>query len=74
MNAAGGEESVASIKDLGGESTFVHADVPRATGVEAMIKRVVEVYGRLDCAYNNAGAASFVTGHTMAVDGAFTAQ
>jgi NAD(P)-dependent dehydrogenase (short-subunit alcohol dehydrogenase family) len=62
MNAAGGEESVAAIKELGGESTFVHADVSLASNVEAMIQRVVEVYGRLDCAHNNAGIEGYVTG------------
>jgi NAD(P)-dependent dehydrogenase (short-subunit alcohol dehydrogenase family) len=55
VNADGGEETVSTIKEAGGESTFVHADVSRAADVEAMIQRVLQVYGRLDCAYNNAG-------------------
>ena len=55
VNAEGAEETVATIKEAGGESTFVHADVSRAADVESMIQRVLQVYGRLDCAYNNAG-------------------
>lgn len=50
-----GEETVNSIKKQGGEATFVRADVSQAAEVEAMVKEAVETYGRLDCAFNNAG-------------------
>ncbi|BAY87568.1 short chain dehydrogenase [Calothrix parasitica NIES-267] len=50
-----GEETVNLIKKQGGEATFVRADVSQATEVEAMVKQAVETYGRLDCAFNNAG-------------------
>jgi len=52
---AGGEETVRLIKAAGGEATFVKTDVSRATEVEAMVQKAVETYGRLDCAFNNAG-------------------
>lgn len=55
INVDAGQETVADINELGGDSTFVHADVSRSSEVEAMINKVVQVYGRLDCAYNNAG-------------------
>ena len=55
VNADGGEETVSTIKEAGGESTFVYADVSRPTDVEALVRRAVETYGRLDCAHNNAG-------------------
>jgi NAD(P)-dependent dehydrogenase (short-subunit alcohol dehydrogenase family) len=42
---------------LGGEAHFVPADVSRAADVEGMVKAVVERFGRLDCAVNNAGIA-----------------
>jgi len=51
----GGEETVGMIKKAGGEAIFVKADVSKATEVEALIAKAVETYGRLDCAYNNAG-------------------
>ena len=54
-NAAAGEQTARLIADTGGDSTFVASDVSKASDVEAMIKRCVEVYGRLDCAHNNAG-------------------
>jgi NAD(P)-dependent dehydrogenase (short-subunit alcohol dehydrogenase family) len=43
------------IKEAGGEATFIKADVSRAQDVQALINRTVETYGRLDCAFNNAG-------------------
>jgi NAD(P)-dependent dehydrogenase (short-subunit alcohol dehydrogenase family) len=58
MNEDGGHQTVHMITENGGEATFVQVDVSQATAVEAMISTTVETYGRLDCAYNNAGIAS----------------
>ena len=55
VNVKGGEETVGTIDEAGGEAMFVKADVSKAADVEALIERVVERYGRLDCAFNNAG-------------------
>ena len=57
VNAAGGEETVRLIQDTGGEAAFVRADVSQAGPVEAMVQHAVSVYGRLDCAFNNAGVS-----------------
>ena len=57
VNAEGGEETASRIKDAGGEASFVQADVSNNTDVEAMLEKTVSVYGRLDCAHNNAGVA-----------------
>jgi NAD(P)-dependent dehydrogenase (short-subunit alcohol dehydrogenase family) len=54
-NIQGGEETVAMIKASGGQSFFLKCDVSRAAEVEAMVKAAVDVYGRLDFAFNNAG-------------------
>ena len=62
VDAAGGEETVSAIKDMGGDGMFVHADVSRATDVEAMVEATVKTYGRLDCAYNNAGIEGYFGG------------
>lgn len=51
----GGEETVRLVNAAGGEATFVKADVAKAAEVETLIKKTVETYGRLDCAFNNAG-------------------
>ena len=61
INSDGGEETVSSIQEAGGESTFVHVDVSRNANVEAMVRKVVEVYGRIDCAHNNAGIEGEIT-------------
>ncbi len=53
----GGEETVSQIRQAGGQAMFIQADVAQAAEVEAVVARTVETYGRLDCAYNNAGIA-----------------
>jgi NAD(P)-dependent dehydrogenase (short-subunit alcohol dehydrogenase family) len=50
-----GEETVLQVQALGGQALFVHADVTQATQVQAMVAQVVAHFGRLDCAFNNAG-------------------
>jgi NAD(P)-dependent dehydrogenase (short-subunit alcohol dehydrogenase family) len=55
VNVEGGEETVRSIISAGGEAQFVRTDVSKRTEVEALIERIVSIYGQLDCAYNNAG-------------------
>ena len=52
---AGGQETVQQIEAAGGEAIFVKADVSQAADVETLIAKTVETYGRLDCAFNNAG-------------------
>jgi NAD(P)-dependent dehydrogenase (short-subunit alcohol dehydrogenase family) len=53
--AAGGEETVGMIVESGGEAVFVKADVSRAADVQALVATAAALYGRLDCAFNNAG-------------------
>jgi NAD(P)-dependent dehydrogenase (short-subunit alcohol dehydrogenase family) len=50
-----GDETVALIRSAGGEGLFVKTDVAKALEVEALIKKTVEKFGRLDVAFNNAG-------------------
>ena len=50
-----GEETVRLIKEAGGEAIFVQADVTKEADVEAMVDKAVDVFGRLDIAFNNAG-------------------
>ncbi len=54
-NREGGEQTVKMIKTAGGEASFVEANVAVAKQAEAMVAKTVETYGRLDCAFNNAG-------------------
>jgi NAD(P)-dependent dehydrogenase (short-subunit alcohol dehydrogenase family) len=50
-----GEETVKIIKENGGEAIFVQTDVSSSSDVEALVKKTIDTYGRLDCAFNNAG-------------------
>jgi len=50
-----GEETVAEIRDAGGEAVFVRTDVSKTADVRNMVNTAVETYGRLDYAFNNAG-------------------
>lgn len=52
---AAGQQTTSSIRDRGGEATFVHCDVSLSHEVEAMFQHTLSSYGRLDCAFNNAG-------------------
>jgi NAD(P)-dependent dehydrogenase (short-subunit alcohol dehydrogenase family) len=51
----GGEETVQAIRDAGGEAEFFPCDVSQSADNEALVARVVERYGKLDFAHNNAG-------------------
>jgi NAD(P)-dependent dehydrogenase (short-subunit alcohol dehydrogenase family) len=51
----GGHATAAMIVEAGGKALFVQTNVTRAAEVEALIDKTVSYYGRLDCAFNNAG-------------------
>lgn len=55
IDSDGGQKTVQSIKENGGEAVFVKTDVTKESDVKAMVEKAVETYGRLDCAHNNAG-------------------
>src|SRR3989442_6342579 len=50
-----GYETVALIKNAGGEAAFVKADVTSEADVAALVGNTLSTYGRLDVAFNNAG-------------------
>jgi len=55
VSGDGAETTARKIKEMGGEAISVAADISKASEVDAMVRRAVEAYGRLDCAFNNAG-------------------
>lgn len=57
VSVEGGEETVNLIHNTGGEAIFIQTDVAQAREIEHLISKTVETYGRLDCAFNNAGIA-----------------
>jgi NAD(P)-dependent dehydrogenase (short-subunit alcohol dehydrogenase family) len=52
---AAGEQALAEVRAAGGDGLFVRADVSSPADVEGLVRRVVERWGRLDAAFNNAG-------------------
>lgn len=49
-----GQKQADKITDEGGNAIFIYVDVSNENEVEAMVKKTVEKYGRLDVAINNA--------------------
>ena len=49
-------ETARMITDLGGQAIAVRCDVTRGDDVQAALRHTVEAFGRLDYAFNNAGA------------------
>src|SRR5665213_2705724 len=52
---AEGEETARLVREAGGEAVFVVTDVRRSDQVQQLIQTAVERWGKLDCAFNNAG-------------------
>jgi NAD(P)-dependent dehydrogenase (short-subunit alcohol dehydrogenase family) len=52
LDDAGANETLAS---LGRSRLYVRADVTKAAEVEQAVKKTLAAFGRLDCAFNNAG-------------------
>ncbi|HLZ65831.1 MAG TPA: SDR family NAD(P)-dependent oxidoreductase [Aliidongia sp.] len=50
-----GAAVVAEIKAAGGDAIFIQADLAKTESIPGVIAEVVSHYGRLDCAFNNAG-------------------
>ena len=50
-----GEQVVSQIKERGGHAVFIQTDVSQSASVRAMVAGTIAAYGRLDCAFNNAG-------------------
>ena len=50
-----GEAVAREIRDAGGEAMFLPCDISSEESVKTCIETVVKTYGRLDCAFNNAG-------------------
>ena len=50
-----GHSVVEEIKKIGGRSMYIQADVANPQAVQEMIRVVIDKFGRLDCAFNNAG-------------------
>ncbi|MCA1400634.1 MULTISPECIES: SDR family NAD(P)-dependent oxidoreductase [Bradyrhizobium] len=57
LSKDGIEETVALINAAGGQSIAIQGDVTDEADVANMVARTVSAFGRIDCAFNNAGVA-----------------
>lgn len=67
MNKEGMDETVKIIQADGGKAEGVLLDVTNKDSVDAMVKHLVEKYGRIDVLVNNAGISQKVTVEDMTV-------
>jgi NAD(P)-dependent dehydrogenase (short-subunit alcohol dehydrogenase family) len=54
-DVAGGEATAGIIRQQGGQSLFVAADVTKSADVQAYVKATLDAFGAIDCFHNNAG-------------------
>jgi NAD(P)-dependent dehydrogenase (short-subunit alcohol dehydrogenase family) len=57
-NRERGDAVVREISEKGGEAVFFPTDVSKPADIEALFRRTVEKWGRIDCAFNNAAGYS----------------
>ena len=54
------KDLVSKVRDICEEASFVKTDVSCEPDVCALVTNIIDRYGRLDCAFNNAGAESTI--------------
>ena len=60
-----GNSVVQEIKDKQGQAEFIRTDVTKGKDIENLFKIIADQYGRLDCAFNNAGVSSATMRRTV---------
>lgn len=50
-----GTKTVKDITDSGGQATFIKTDISKESEVKNLVDQTLQLYGRLDLAFNNAG-------------------
>ncbi|HXW83240.1 MAG TPA: SDR family oxidoreductase [Candidatus Binataceae bacterium] len=63
IDQAGGVETVKRIEAVGGQATFVAADVVKLADARKMLDTAVSKFGRLDILHNNAGIGTGAPGY-----------
>ena len=55
LDVSGGERTADELRSRGFDAAFIKTDVTRAASVEQAVAATVDLFGSLDCAFNNAG-------------------
>lgn len=56
VNDKDGEAAAQAVREMGGAAIYRRCDVSKEAEVAALIAAGIEAFGRIDCAFNNAGA------------------
>ena len=56
-NEKDGLQTVKQIQDIGGTALFVKTDITKEADVKNLVEKTINIYGRLDFAFNNAGVS-----------------
>ncbi|MGC1441236.1 MAG: SDR family NAD(P)-dependent oxidoreductase, partial [Burkholderiaceae bacterium] len=62
LDEDGANQTVAMIEKAGGEAIAIGVEITQPEQVNVMVDRAVKAFGRLDCAFNNAGIAGYQVG------------
>ncbi len=57
LNRKGAEETAAMVEKAGAKAVSLESDVLKPGAAEDLVRQAVKHFGRLDCAFNNAGVA-----------------
>src|SRR5262249_5936511 len=60
LRAEAAVETVAQVNAAGGQAISLSGDMSKDADVRAMVQTVIATYGRLDCAFNNAGISGWM--------------
>jgi len=63
-----GQETVAQIHSAGGKAVCIQADVTNPASVQQMVEKALEIYGRIDVLFNNAGISGVGALHEVEPD------
>jgi len=53
-----GEQTIQAIEAVGGNALFIQGDMARPDEIADLFEQIIDTYGRLDCAFNNAAYPS----------------
>ena len=62
-NVAGAKKVVKNIRQAGGQAVFLQADVSKEQEAMYMVQKTIDVFGKLDILFNNAGVTTTIPLH-----------
>lgn len=68
LNEAAGNQTVTEITQLGGEASFIQADVTIEADVEQLVEKVIKTYEKVDVLFNNAGISGIGVLHDIELE------